>query len=211
MSRVRVKVCGLTRSEDVAAAVEAGVDALGFNFYAPSPRSISLERAADLLAGVPPFVEAVAVCVEPEPAWLASALPALPRLRTLQYHGNAPPLPCDVPLPLIPAFRVRDVESIETIRTYLARCGDRRPLAILIDAHVAGLHGGTGQTAPWDLLAGLDLEVPLILAGGLTPDNVAEAVRRVRPYAVDTASGVESAPGVKDAAKLRAFVAAARG
>lgn len=210
MSRVRVKVCGLTRADDVAAAVAAGADALGFNFYSPSPRSIAPEAAADLLAVVPAFVEPVAVCVDPEPAWLGRWLPALPRLRALQWHGT-PPLPAEVPIPLVPAFRVRDAASVPAIRAYLDRCGERRPAAVLVDAHVAGLHGGTGQTAPWELLAEVDFGVPLILAGGLTPDNVAEAVRVVRPFAVDVASGVESSPGVKDAGKMRAFVAATRG
>jgi len=207
VSRVRVKVCGLTRADDVAAAVAAGADALGFNFYPPSPRSITPEMAADLIALVPAFVEPVAVCVDPEPAWLERWLPALPRLRALQWHGE-PPLPADVPFPLIPAFRVRDAASVAAIRAYLDRCGERRPPAVLVDAHVAGLHGGTGRTAPWELLAEVDFGLPLILAGGLTPDNVAEAVRVVRPFAVDVASGVESSPGVKDAGKMRAFVAA---
>jgi phosphoribosylanthranilate isomerase len=210
VSHVRVKICGLTRPEDVAHAIDAGADALGFNFYAPSPRSITPEIAARLLPLVPPFVEPVAVCVDPERVWLESLLRDLPRLRSLQWHGENPPLPRDVPLPLIPAFRIRDARSLETLRTYLDRCADRPPAAVLIDAHVAGLHGGTGQTAPWELLTGLHLGVPLILAGGLNPTNVAEAVRQVRPYAVDTASGVESRPGIKDAEKMTAFVQAAR-
>jgi phosphoribosylanthranilate isomerase len=209
MNRVRVKICGLTRPEDVTSAVIAGADALGFNFYAPSPRSISVSVAAQLLERVPLFVESVAVCVDPERSWLDLLLRELPRLRSLQWHGENPPLPRELALPLIPAFRVQDAESLDTLRDYLDRCGENPPAAVLIDSHVPGLHGGTGKTAPWELLASLDLGVPLILAGGLTPENVADSVRQVRPYAVDTASGVESAPGVKDMRKMRAFVMAA--
>jgi len=205
---VRVKVCGLTRREDVLAAVAAGVDAIGLNFYPPSPRSIAPEMAEELLRDLPPFIDVVAVCVDPDAA-LLSRLRTIRRLRCLQWHGT-PPLPREVEWPLIPAFRVRDAESLSAIRAYLDRCGGLMPEAILVDAHVAGLHGGTGQVAPWGLLAEIDFGVPLILAGGLTPANVAEATRVVRPYSVDTASGVEVSPGVKDAEAMRQFVAVAR-
>jgi phosphoribosylanthranilate isomerase len=207
---VRVKVCGLTRREDVEAAVEAGVDLLGLNFYSPSPRSIRPEQAADLVADLPPSVEVVAVCVRPEPSFAVELCRLLPRLRALQWHGDSPPLPEEMPLALIPAFPVRDTAGLDAVRTYLACCTRVAPRAVLVDAAVPGQHGGTGQTLPWELLAGVDLGVPLILAGGLTPDNVGEAIRIVRPQIVDVASGVECAPGVKDAGKIRAFIQAVR-
>jgi phosphoribosylanthranilate isomerase len=204
---VRVKICGVTRREDVDAAVAAGVDLLGLNFYAGSRRSVSFALARELMTDVPGVVKAVGVCVQPEAEFLAEMLREVPALHAVQWHGGGPPTALAVPL--VPAFRVADVAGVDAIRAYLASC-TRPPLAILVDADVPGQHGGTGVTVPWHLLAGVDFGVPLILAGGLTPDNVADAVRRVRPWAVDVASGVESAPGIKDAGKVRAFVQAAR-
>jgi phosphoribosylanthranilate isomerase len=125
----------------------------------------------------------------------------------VQWHGDQPELP-QPGLRFIPAFPVRDQDSLTRIHTYLGQCRTlgSLPVAVLVDAQVAGKHGGTGQAAPWDLLATFRAEVPLILAGGLTPDNVAEAIRLVQPYAVDVASGVESTPGRKDSDKMRQFI-----
>lgn len=211
--RVRVKICGITRGEDLDAAVAAGADAVGFNFHPPSPRSLTLAAANGLLLRVPPFVEAVGVFVEQRMADLADTLWLLGRLTTVQMHGggHAEILP-DVRYRYVPAFQVRDAADLGRVTAYLDVCrqGCGLPSAILIDGHAPGLTGGTGQRAPWDLLADFHPGVPLILAGGLTPDNVAEAIRRVQPYAVDVASGVEASPGVKDADKVRRFLDAVR-
>jgi phosphoribosylanthranilate isomerase len=213
MSRhVRIKICGLTTASDARAAVAAGADAIGLNFHPASPRCIGVDSAAGLLDELPPFVEPVAVVVAETAEQTAARLSRLPRLRTVQWHGAEPELAAVWSVPLIVAFPVRDAASLATMTLYLERCRarGRLPAAVLVDAHVPGQHGGTGRTLPWQLLVDFNPGVPLILAGGLTPDNVAEAVRIVRPYAVDVASGVESAPGRKDADAMRRFVANAR-
>jgi len=209
---LRVKVCGVTTSADLAAAVRAGADLVGLNFYPPSPRFVTAETAAALLAELPSAVEPVAVCVQEPCAVLAERLRPLPRRPTLQWHGTDPPTADAWDGPLVVAFNVRDADSLAVIERYLERCRrrGRLPAALLADAHVAGMYGGTGRTAPWELLAGFRPGVPLFLAGGLTPDNVAEAVRVVRPDGVDVAGGVEAAPGRKDADKMSRFVEAAR-
>jgi phosphoribosylanthranilate isomerase len=208
---LRVKVCGVTRPADALLAVAAGADAVGLNFYPPSPRFVDRPRAEAILRELPPLVEAVGVFTNVPLPDLAQAAAEL-GLRTAQWHGERPE-PGDVfPCRLIPAFAARDADGLRRITDYLRRCRDlgRLPAAVLVDGHAAGLYGGTGVPAPWQLLADFDPGVPLILAGGLNPDNVAEAVRVVRPYAVDVASGVESRPGVKDAEKVRRFIENAR-
>jgi phosphoribosylanthranilate isomerase len=208
---IRVKICGITCVEDLDAAVEAGADAVGLNFHPTSPRFVPAERAITLVERLPPFVEPVAVFVKKtvrEAA--ATANPA--GMRTIQIHGGSPETINAFPARYIPAFQLRDRADLVAIDAYLETCrqASALPAAILVDGHAPGLHGGTGQRAPWDLLADWRPLVPLLLAGGLTPDNVAEAVRRVKPWAVDVASGVESSPGRKDAEKMRRFVEAAR-
>lgn len=204
---VRVKICGVTTRECLAAAVAAGADAVGLNFHPPSPRYAEEGRARELLAEWPPFVEAVGVFVSRPAAEARHWLAGLGPISTIQMHAGQPER---VPQPyrLIPAFAVRTRDDLANIEAHIAQA---RPAAVLVDGHAPGLHGGTGQTAPWELLADWRPGVPVILAGGLTPDNVAEAVRRVRPYAVDVASGVELSPGVKCPDKVRAFIEAARG
>lgn len=201
---MRVKVCGFTRPEDVRAALDAGVDALGLNL-ARGPRKIALEHAVALAALVPPLVETVALFVDAaEDAILAAV--AATRCTAVQLHGDEPPELAERlrrRLPVIKAFRIAVAGDLDRIRGYPAD-------AYLLDAAVPGSHGGTGTAWDHSLLAGRDLGVPVILAGGLTPDNVAAAIAAIRPYAVDTASGVESAPAIKDAGRMRAFVAAAR-
>jgi phosphoribosylanthranilate isomerase len=210
--RVRVKICGVTCAEDVALAVEAGADAVGLNFHPASPRYVTPQRAGELLRGLPPFVEAVGVFVKHTVEETRLFLEPIGRIQTVQVHGTEGEAVACHPWRYVPAFAVRETSDYERIVAYLERC--RRagavPSAVLIDGHAPGLHGGTGQTAPWELLKGWPGDVPLILAGGLTPDNVADAVRAVRPYAVDVASGVESSPGRKDADKVRRFVEAVR-
>lgn len=210
MNRLRVKMCGITNPEDALAAAYLGADAVGLNFHPPSPRYVRPAAVEAILREVPLFVEVVGVFVrEPLKEALALAGP-FGRLRTIQRHGDDHE-PADIfPFRLIAVFRVADGRDLGPIRRYVAEAQKlgRLPDALLIDAKVPGEYGGTGQSPPWELLAPLREEcgVPLILAGGLTPDNVAEAVRTVRPYAVDVASGVESSPGKKDVDKMKRFI-----
>jgi phosphoribosylanthranilate isomerase len=208
MRRVRVKICGVTHPYDVALAVEAGADAIGLNFHPPSPRSVTAEQAKTLLRSLPPFVEAVGVFVKHSVEQARVFLAPIGRVQTIQVHGGDAEAIDARPWRYVPAFAVRDAGDRDRVRAYLDRCrlAGALPAAVLIDGHAPGLHGGTGRTAPWELLKGWPGDVPLILAGGLTPDNVADAVRAVRPFAVDVASGVESSPGRKDAEKMRRFV-----
>jgi phosphoribosylanthranilate isomerase len=209
---VRIKICGVTNEADALQAARAGADALGLNFHPGSPRYVEPSRAALLLRDLPPFVEAVGVFVNRPLREAFQQAQALGRVRTVQMHGKDRELCDPYPYHLIAAFPVRDADSLQGIVRYLQMCEVRKqlPSAVLVDAYMPGQHGGTGRTAPWQLLAGLRLPVPLILAGGLTPDNVAEAIRVVRPYAVDVASGVESSPGRKDPLLVCRFIDAAR-
>jgi phosphoribosylanthranilate isomerase len=212
MNRVRVKICGITTVTDACLAAQLGADALGLNFFEGSPRYLTPSAAESILRALPPFVEPVALFVNrPFPA-VVQVLKDLGRIRTFQWHGVNLAWEDVFPFQVIPAFPIRDRESLEPISRFLeaARARDLNPPAILVDAHVPGKHGGTGQCAPWSLLADFRPPVPLILAGGLTADNVAEAIRLVRPYAVDVASGVESRPGLKDPEKMRRFIARVR-
>ncbi len=212
MPTVRVKICGVTTPADALAAARLGADAVGLNFYPPSPRCLTPAAARSILRELPPFVEPVPLFVESSLPAVRAALADLGPVRLFQWHA-APREPVDAaPYRFIPAFPVRDRADVDALAAYLdaASAAGRSPAAVLVDAHVPGLHGGTGRTAPWDLLADFRSPVPLILAGGLTPDNVAQAVRTVRPYAVDVASGVESRPGLKDPDRMRRFIDEAR-
>lgn len=207
MIRTRIKICGLTRPEDVAAAVEAGADAIGFVFYSPSPRCVSFERASELVALLPPFVTAVGLFVNPEPTFVAEALRLAP-LQCLQFHGDESDAQCAAlaaqggeacALPWIKAIRMRP--GVDLLKSSASHPGAR---GLLVDAFVEG-YGGAGRTFDWALLPER-FGRPLLLSGGLAVANVGEAVRRVRPWAVDVSSGVESAKGIKDAAKMAAFI-----
>jgi len=207
--RLRIKVCGVTTMDDADTAAMLGADAIGLNFYEGSKRYLTPNAAQVILRELPPFVEPVALYVNQPLKAVFQALNALGRIRTFQWHGTQREL-CDAyPFQMIVAFPVRDRNDLAEVTRYLdtARSAGKAPSAVLIDAHVPGQHGGTGQRAPWQLLTEFKPPEPLILAGGLNPDNVAEAIRLVRPYAVDVASGVESAPGRKDAEKMRRFIA----
>ncbi len=207
---VRVKICGITNVADAAQAAALGADMIGLNFYLRSPRRVEEAMARSIVQGLPATVEPIALFVNElivNTQRIAQSL----NIRTVQLHGDLNEcLPSGTRWIL--AFSVRDSTSLEHINAYLERLRSvgAGPHAILVDAHVPGMYGGTGQTAPWQLLADFQPGVPLILAGGLTPENVAEAIRIVHPYAVDVASGVESAPGKKDADKLRRFIDAVR-
>ena len=199
---VKVKICGITILEDAEAAVDAGADALGFMFYEPSPRHIAIAVAAAIIQELPPFVAKVGVFVNASSEQVRRTI-AECGLDTLQFHGDEAPGFCrQFGLKAIKAFRVRDAESLRQMTDY-------RSEAWLLDSYVEGKIGGTGARFNWQLAreAGT-IHRRIILAGGLTPENVGQAVREVRPYGVDVSSGVESAPGQKDHAKIRAFVEA---
>lgn len=199
--RTRVKICGITREEDARAAAELGADALGLVFYGPSPRNVSLEQARAIIAAIPPFVSVVGLFVDPLKEHVASVLRAC-AIDLLQFHGDEPADFCaGFGLPYIKAARVKaDTDLIQCLSPYRAARG------WLLDAYHDQLHGGTGASFDWKLIPPR-LARPIILSGGLTPGNVGAAVRQVRPWAVDVSSGVEAAKGVKDAAKIAAFIA----
>ncbi len=202
--RTRVKICGITRVEDARIAVELGADAIGLVFYAPSPRSVGLAQARAIIAAIPPFVTVVGLFVDPAEDQVESVLGRC-SLSLLQFHGNETPDFCGrFGLPYIKAARVRaDADLVQYLSSYHAA------KAWLLDAYHEQLYGGTGAAFDWTLIP-RDLARPVILSGGLTPDNVGAAVRQVRPWAVDVSSGVETAKGVKDAAKVAAFIAGVR-
>jgi phosphoribosylanthranilate isomerase len=199
--RTRIKICGITRPEDARMAAESGADAIGLVFYAPSPRCIGPEQARAIIAAVPPFVPVVGLFVDPAPDEVKSVL-RICSLGLLQFHGDEAPDFCSgFGLPYIKAARVgADADLVQYLSRYRAAQG------WLLDAYHEQLYGGTGEAFDWKLIP-RDLARPLILSGGLTPDNVGSAVRQVRPWAVDVSSGVEAAKGIKDAAKIAAFIA----
>lgn len=209
---MRVKICGIKTVEDAHAAVAAGADALGLNFYPGSKRYIEADTARAIVRALPPFVEPVGLFVNEPREAIVSRLATLGGLRTVQWHGPAPEVGGQDGIRWIVAFAVASAEDIRSVAEYVAEASVRGapPAAVLVDAHVPGAYGGTGQRAPWHLLEQLKPGVPVILAGGLTAENVAEAIRVVRPYAVDVASGVERSPGQKDAELMRRFIGTAR-
>jgi phosphoribosylanthranilate isomerase len=201
--RTRIKICGITRTADAAAAASAGADAIGLNFYPPSPRFLSVERAREIRDALPPFVQTVAIFVNADAAQVSQVIgrvhPAM-----LQFHGDEPPEFCaQFGLPYVKACRMRaGVAALEYLRPY------SQAAAWLFDSHVPE-YGGVGE--------GFDLSImpvvkdkPVILSGGLSSANVGHAIRRVRPWGVDVSSGVETAKGIKDAAKIAAFIAEVR-
>jgi phosphoribosylanthranilate isomerase len=202
----RIKICGVTTPADAVAAADAGADAIGLNFYPKSPRYLDPAAAAAIVRELPPFTATVGVFVA-TPVRRACAVAFQLGLRAIQTYPDDPLDDDPFPFAHVPAFRVKDADQLVAVRDYVAA---NRPAAVLIDSFVSGQMGGTGHLAPWHLLAGFDFGTKLILAGGLTPENVTDAIRTVRPWGVDVASGVESAPGKKDAGKIRAFVAAVR-
>ncbi|WP_076426013.1 phosphoribosylanthranilate isomerase [Aquipseudomonas alcaligenes] len=205
MTAVRVKICGITRVEDALAAAAAGADAIGLVFYAKSPRAVDIEQAREILAALPPFVTTVGLFVDAKRSELERILASVP-LDLLQFHGDESVQQCEAfGRPYIKALRVKAGDDIAAqVARYPSAQG------ILLDAYVEGVPGGTGEAFDWSLIPQA-LSKPLILAGGLRPDNVADAVSRVRPYAVDVSGGVEASKGVKDVEKVGAFIRAARG
>jgi phosphoribosylanthranilate isomerase len=198
MNRTRIKICGITREQDLASAARHGADAIGLNFYAPSPRSISIERARELAAAAPPLVSIVALFVNAPAEEVKKVITAV-RPHLLQFHGDETPQFCaSFDMPWVKAVRMGPAVDLLQYATEYA--GAR---ALLLDAHVEG-YGGSGTSFDWSLIPA-SLPLPIMLSGGLNPQNVSEAVRRVKPWAVDVSSGVESAKGVKDDAKIDAF------
>ncbi len=199
-----VKICGITNEADALAATEAGADALGLMFYEPSPRNISLKAAAEIARKLPPFVIKVGVFVNAPEDVVLRAIGEC-GLNIVQFHGDETPDYCQLfPVMTVKAFRIRDAESLKALPDYPTD-------AWLLDAYVADKLGGTGAKFNWDLaVEAQKLGRPIFLAGGLTPENVGEAVRKVRPYAVDVSSGVEASPGKKDHEKVRKFIREAK-
>ena len=201
----KVKICGVTTVADALAAAAAGADMIGLNFYAGSPRHVTPVVAAEIARALPPFVLRVGVFVNP-PVELVLRAIGDAGLNLLQFHGDEDSAFCtQFGVMSVKALRVRDAASLPTLANFSTD-------ALLLDAYSAAALGGTGEKFNWDLAVAAQQQFgkPIFLAGGLTPENVADAVRQVRPFAVDVASGVEAAPGKKDAAKMRAFIAAVR-
>lgn len=204
MSAVRSKICGITRVEDALAAAAAGADAIGLVFYAKSPRAVSVQQAREIIAALPPFVTTVGLFVNVSRCELSEILEAVP-LDLLQFHGDETPAECEgYNRPWIKALRVRPGDDLEASCKLYAKAS-----GILLDTYVAGVPGGTGEAFDWSLVPD-HLSKSIILAGGLSPDNVAAAIAQVRPYAVDVSGGVEQSKGIKDAARIEAFIDAVR-
>ena len=202
MTPVRIKICGVTRAEDALAAVRLGADALGFNFWPGSKRHVTPAAARAIIARLPPFVTPVGVFVNQTEGEMR-AIAAESGIQVFQLHGDEPPELCArLPMPVVKAIPVDQVRALSRLLSY-------EVAAFLLDTPSRG-YGGSGEPFDWSLAEGVSEVAPVILAGGLTPENVAAAVRAVRPYAVDVASGVESSPGVKDMARMSRFFAAVR-
>lgn len=200
----RIKICGLTNEEDAIFCAQAGADAIGFILYEKSPRFVEPHQVKSILAKLPPFVTPVLVFVDPEKNMVAQALEAAPHA-LLQFHGNEPEsFCCSFGRPYIKSFSINEERNLlEYKNSYESAC------ALLLDTQVPGKKGGTGVVLPWERLP-KSWSKPLILAGGLNPSNVQEAVAMLKPWAVDVASGVEATPGKKDFTKIRAFIEAVR-
>jgi len=204
LRRTRVKICGITRIDDALAAAAAGADAIGLVFYAASPRSIGIDQAAAICAALPPFVSAVGLFVDADAEAVQSVLRQVP-LSALQFHGDeAPPFCAQFRRPYLKALRMRDDLDLTAAAQQFSRAS-----ALLLDTYRAGVAGGTGESFDWERVPSA-MAPRIVLAGGLKPGNVEQAIIQVRPYAVDVSGGVESAPGIKDAAMVQSFIAAVR-
>lgn len=197
--RTRVKICGITRRQDAEFAIEIGADALGLVFYAPSPRAVTIAQAQKIVENLPPFISIVALFVDAEPEYVHTCLNAV-RIDVLQFHGDESPDYCEqFDRPYLKAIRMRDgVDLVGLSTTY------KSATALLLDSYQPGIPGGTGQAFDWSMIK--QINKPIILAGGLTVENVAEAIKQVNPYAVDVSGGVEQSKGIKDKQKVSAFI-----
>jgi phosphoribosylanthranilate isomerase len=198
--KTRVKICGITRVEDALEAAEQGADAIGLVFYAPSPRNVSIEVACAIVAALPPFVSVVGLFVNAPKANIDEVLAEV-RLNVLQFHGDETPVDCmQFNLPFLKAIRVNaDTNLLQYEKEF------KHAQALLLDAYSDATYGGTGLTFDWNLIPA-ELSKPIILAGGLNADNVGQAIKQVKPYAVDVSGGVELSKGIKDADKIAAFM-----
>lgn len=197
--RTRVKICGITRRQDAEFAIKMGADALGLVFYKASPRAVSIAQAKDIIRGLPPFISIVALFVNADPDYVKSCLAVLP-ISVLQFHGDESLEYCEqFNHPYIKVFRMR-----EGLNLYVEANKFKSASAILVDSYQPGLPGGTGKIFDWALIT--EINMPIILAGGLDTKNVAQAIKQVKPYAVDVSGGVELAKGIKDNTKVREFM-----
>lgn len=199
--RTRVKICGITRPQDAITAAHAGADAIGLVFYAASPRAVEIDQAREIISALPPFVTTVGLFVNAGEQFVREVIEALP-LDLLQFHGDESPGECRrYGKPYLKALRMREqTDVVAAAKQYYDAAG------LLLDTYKAGMPGGTGETFDWQLVPA-ELNKPVILAGGLNPDNVAEAISLSQPYGVDVSSGVESQKGIKDPYKINAFMA----
>lgn len=204
LPRTRIKICGITNSRDAETAVRLGADALGFMMYEGSSRSVSRDTVRDIVRRLPPFISCVGVFVNPSRDWVTEVCREIP-LDILQFHGDEDDEFCgDFKRPFVKAIRVSEDLDLDATIARFPRCR-----AVLLDSHVEGAYGGTGDVFDWDLVK-TAATTPTILAGGLTASNVGEAIESIRPFAVDVSSGVEQDKGIKDPDKLRAFIKAVR-
>ncbi|TVT52310.1 MAG: phosphoribosylanthranilate isomerase [Sedimenticola thiotaurini] len=198
--RTRVKICGITRTEDAMAAINAGADAIGLVFYPPSPRAVTLAQAVDIVRDLPPFITVVGLFVNPAFDELSELLQKV-RLDLIQFHGDETPAMCEShDRPYIKAVRMRqEVDLLDLDKQFSSAAG------LLLDSYQKGIPGGTGETFAWDRIPA-EMRNRIILAGGLSAENVERAIRRIGPYAVDVSGGVEREKGIKDPAKITAFM-----
>ena len=196
----KIKICGFTNADNAREAALVGVDAIGLVFYEKSPRNVDINSAREIVAALPPFVNRVGLFVNANPSFIDEVLCEVP-LDTLQFHGDEGIIDCtQYQMPFIKSVRVSLDTNVAQIANDFSQAS-----ALLLDSYNSHTYGGTGEVFDWSL-ACVEIELPVILAGGLNSDNVAEAIKQVRPYAVDASSGVESEPGVKDVDKIRAFI-----
>ena len=204
---LQIKICGITNAHDAQVAVEAGADALGFVFYSKSPRYVELKIAKQIIMGLPPFILPIGVFVNEESKAVRDIMDEC-GLVLAQIHGDETPVYCEsLGRPVLRGIRLKDCGSFLAIAEYKGRAGVR---GFVVDTFSETAYGGTGLTTDWGLAAEAAKAAPILLAGGLTPTNVQEAIRQVRPYGVDVSSGVEVSPGKKDPAKVQAFIHAAK-
>jgi len=203
--QVRVKVCGITNSEDALAAVHFGADTIGFVFFRESPRYVKEDHAASIIRQLPPFITTIGVFVNEKPEQIVKVA-SRTGIDAIQLHGDEPPSLCNLPRRVIKAIRVKSLESLDLLIDYRDKVS-----AFLLDTYTPDLFGGTGRIFNWEIASYAKQFGNIILAGGLTPDNVAEAVRQVTPYGVDVSSGVESGKGRKDHTAMKSFIGKAKG
>jgi len=203
--QVKIKICGITNLDDALAAVDYGADALGFMFFKGSPRYVSHEKVGAIIEKLPSFTTTVGVFVDEKIEQIERMI-GLTGIDIVQLHGNEPPEMCNISRRIIKAIRVKSLESLDALKNYRDRVS-----AFLLDTFMPDIFGGTGQTFNWDIAVDAKRLGKIILAGGLTPDNITEAVRHVRPYGVDVSSGVELEKGKKDHRKMKLFIERAKG